>query len=985
MAADPTLIPKTLIAFSFSSVFWIDASSLGTITQGLKGICKLPAAQSSGLDGSHESALYWIGSLKENYMMVFDNADVLLPAELEAYLPPGRGGNILITSRNSTMRNLTSAKNSLEVIEMEEDDAIELLLKASFLDLSSMEFQAEASKIVKELFCLPLAIDQAGAYITSGATTIGDYLAKYSEHRKTLLSHPEFTGTSKYNRSVYHTWELSYKEIQRRAESDNPHRANAAKSAMLLLNLFPFFHHEGITEKIFSYAALQEDKESSSPALPIASSILDRRLLPLNKTGAWDNFDFREGLRTLLSFSLIKKGPSDCVYAMHPLVHAWGRDRLLLNERKQCCLMAYVTLSCSLRRNQGQPYGFRRALVTHVRANMEHSRSENNENGVCYLDDAYETFGMLLQEQGYFKEAEALEKKVLDMRNRILGVEHPETIRAMANLASTYRHLGKYMEAEKLGIQVLDARNRILGGEHSGTIRAMASLAATYQRLGKYTEEERLEIEVLDARNRILGVEHPDTIRAMANLASTYRYLGKYTEAEKLEIQVLNARSRIHGVEHPETIRAMANLASTYRYLGKYTEAEKLEIQVLDARNRILGVEHPDTIYAVGNLAVTYQHLGKYSEAEKLKIQVLNATKRIHGVEHPETIRAMANLASTYRYLGKYTEAEKLEIQVLNARSRILGVEHPETIKAMANLASTYRSLGKYTEAEKLEIPVLDARSRILGVEHPETIRAMANLAATYYDLGRYAEAEKLGIQVLDARNRILGGEHPGTIRAMASIAVTYQCLGKNKEAEKLEIEVLDARNRILGVEHPETIRAMANLASTYRHLGKYMEAEKLGIQVLDATNRILGVEHPDTIYAMGNLAVTYQHLGKYTEAEKLEIQVLDARNRILGVDHPETIRAMANLAETYQHLGKCKEAEKLEIQVLDATIPIVSTPRLIATFSDKTLQDTIATVQEQTQPSRKRKQPNFVPTLVTGKIHAAIGPDGHPLRKRYV
>ena len=191
---DSTLISEISIASSFSFVFWIDASSIGTITQGLKGICNLPAAQPSGLDGSPESALHWIGSLKENYIMVFDNADVLSPAELEAYLPPGRGGNILITSRNSTMRNLTSPENSVEVTEMEENDVIELLLKASYLDPSSTEFQSEASKIVKELFCLPLAIDQAGAYIVSGATSLGDHLVKYSEHQKILLSHSEFTG-----------------------------------------------------------------------------------------------------------------------------------------------------------------------------------------------------------------------------------------------------------------------------------------------------------------------------------------------------------------------------------------------------------------------------------------------------------------------------------------------------------------------------------------------------------------------------------------------------------------------------------------------------------------------------------------------------------------------------------------------------------------------------------------------------------------------
>ena len=806
---DPSLISEMSIAFSFSFVFWIDASSIGTITQGLKGICNLHTTQSSGLDGSPELALHWIGSLEENYIMIFDNADVLSPAELEAYLPPGRGGNILITSRNFAMRNLTSSENSLEVCEMEKDDAIKLLLKACCLDLSSLELQAEASKIVKELFYLPLAIDQAGAYIASGATTIGDYLAKYSEHRKTLLSHSEFTGASKYNRSVYGTWELSYEEIQKRAESDDPHRANAANSAILVLNLFPFFHHDGITEEIFSYAALQEDVESSSPALLLASSILDRSLLPLNRTGAWDSFVFREGLRILLSFSLIRKGSSDRVYAMHPLVHTWGRDRKHLIERKQCCLMAYVTLSCSLRWNSGQPYGFRRALVTHIRANMEHSRSDSNGNGVIYLDDAYDKFGMLLHEQGYFKEAETLENRVLDTRNQILGVEHPDTIRAIGNLATTYHSLGKYTEAEKLEMQVLEASNRILGVEHPDTIKAMANLAATYQKLGKYTEAEKLEIQVLDARNRIFGVEHPDTIHAMANLAATYQYLGQYTKAEKLEIQVLDAGNRILGVEHPDIIHARANLAVTCQKLGKYTEAEKLQIQVLDAGNRILGVEHPDTIHAMANLAVTYQQLGKYTEAEQLEMQVLDARNKILGVEHPDTIHAMANLAATYQYLGKYTKAEKLEIQVLDAGNRILGAEHPDiihVIHAMANLGITYQKLGKYTEAEKLQIQVLDAGNRILGVQHPDTIHAMANLAVTYQHLRKYAEAERLQIQILDARNRILGVEHPHTILAMENLAATLRCLGKYTEAEKLVIQAQEVKRRISGREYDNAI-----------------------------------------------------------------------------------------------------------------------------------------------------------------------------------
>ena len=54
-------------------------------------------------------------------------------------------------------------------------------------------------------------------------------------------------------------------------------------------------YDEGITEEIISYAAFGADQGSSSPALPVASSILDQRLLPPSKMDAWDNFFIKEG------------------------------------------------------------------------------------------------------------------------------------------------------------------------------------------------------------------------------------------------------------------------------------------------------------------------------------------------------------------------------------------------------------------------------------------------------------------------------------------------------------------------------------------------------------------------------------------------------------------------------------------------------------------------------------------------------------------
>ena len=130
--------------------------------------------------------------------MVFDNADNLTTEELEQYFPSGLGGNILITSRNYGLKHLTLHENSLEVKEMEENDAISLLLKAACLDLYKEDLQAEASKVVNELFCIPLAIDQAGAFIAYGVIDIRDYLDEYSQYRERLLSCPAFKGASKY-------------------------------------------------------------------------------------------------------------------------------------------------------------------------------------------------------------------------------------------------------------------------------------------------------------------------------------------------------------------------------------------------------------------------------------------------------------------------------------------------------------------------------------------------------------------------------------------------------------------------------------------------------------------------------------------------------------------------------------------------------------------------------------------------------------------
>jgi hypothetical protein len=66
-------------------------------------------------------------------------------------------------------------------------------------------------------------------------------------------------------------------------------------------------------------------------------------------------------------------------------------------------------------------------------------------------------------------------------------------------------------------------RERILGAEHPDTLRARANLAVSYRSAGRTAEAIAIEEQVVADRERILGAEHPDTLRARANLAWSYR------------------------------------------------------------------------------------------------------------------------------------------------------------------------------------------------------------------------------------------------------------------------------------------------------------------------------------------------------------------------------------------------------------------------------------------------------------------------------
>ena len=676
----------------------------------LRGISNLPAAQNSGVDDSVDSVLQWISFLQEEWLIVFDNADVPPPQVVEKFIPPGNRGNILITSRNRYMGRIVSSENRIEIEEMKEADAITLLLKASCLD--PLPEHLEVSKnIVTELGCIPLAIDHAGAYIDAGRCDIDQYLRLFSVHRQALMSDATFTGASKYNKTVYGTWDLSFKELERRSGGhSSPEGAQAAQAAISILQICAFYHHTNISKDIFRSAAEKAINQVDSNRirnLPHAITLLDYTLLGLDNNGHWDELIFGQGMSVLLSFSLMKREQSLKTFSIHPLMHYWSRERMSKSDQQKNCLIGSTILSCAISWEfETQDYKLRRLIFPHIKANILHEQQIGLTKQ--YYDDIWTNFALVLGENGDLSSAEQLEVQVMDMRKKLLGAEHPDTLTSMANLTLTYHDQGRWKEAEQLDIQVMDKRKKLLGAEHPDTIDSMGSLARTYRDLGRWSEAEKLEIHVMDIRKKQLGEEHPYTLTSMANLASTYNYQGKLNEAEQLEIQVMDMTKKLLGAEHPDTLSSMANLARTYQGQRRWNEAEQLDIQVMDMRKKLLGADHPDTLFSMASLASVYQNQGRWNEAEQLDIEVIDMRQKLLGAEHPYTLSSMANLAVTYQDQGRWNDAEQLEIQVLDLRRKVLGEEHPQTLNSMANLAITYRNQARLKEAEQLEVQVVN-------------------------------------------------------------------------------------------------------------------------------------------------------------------------------------------------------------------------------------------------------------------------------------
>lgn len=127
------------------------------------------------------------------------------------------------------------------------------------------------------------------------------------------------------------------------------------------------------------------------------------------------------------------------------------------------------------------------------------------------------TLGRLHRLQGNNGEAEPLLRRSLDIREQVLGADHPDTAASLNNLALLYKSQGRYGEAEPLYRRSLDIREQALGADHPSTASSLNNLAGLYRSQGRYGEAEPLYLRCLAIFLERLGIDHPNTKTVQEN------------------------------------------------------------------------------------------------------------------------------------------------------------------------------------------------------------------------------------------------------------------------------------------------------------------------------------------------------------------------------------------------------------------------------------------------------------------------------------
>lgn len=687
----------------YRAVFWLRADgpeNLAAAGLTLAHVLNLPERESAEQDLVLAALKRWLEQ-HEGWLLILDNVTDL--AAVTAFLPGEYRGHVLMTTR---MQATGKAAPPLAVPTLSLADGVRWLLLRARLGELDAENHRRAEEIVHMLDGLPLALDQAGAYLEETGASLEQYLAIYRRQHLDLLRYRGQAPTE-HPASVEATFALAFAEVE-----------DLYAPAADLLRLCAFLHPASIPEALLLDESLPDGQE----------------LLP----GVTSLYHLDVALRVLLLYSLVRRNSNEQTLSVHRLVQTILRDTLAESEARRWAARALALVSSVWPERGVTNWERCQDYLPHAlecigwvtRWQLRSREAVHLLHGV----------GVYLSERAVYPEAERLLQQALALHESLPDADALTCAEILHDLGWLAHCRSNYEQAEQHYLRALAIREAESGKEHPRTAQTLYALGLlSVDRREAEQAEPPLQraLTILEVQPEPEPSLVSEVFTALGRLA---RLRKRYDEAEIRYRQALTIREKSQGSNSPPVATSLANLGGLFFTQEKYSEAEPFYRRALEIRERALGPEHPETVAVVSRLALTLYFQQQYAAAEPLIRRALDLQERTLGREHPETVQTMMTLAMLLFRRNDYRQAETLAVEVLAIRERILHPHAPDLITSLNNLALIYREQQKYEQARDLFQRALSLSEREHGREHAYTSRIRDNLVVLAQRAGWPAE-----------------------------------------------------------------------------------------------------------------------------------------------------------------------------------------------------------------------------------------------------
>jgi hypothetical protein len=288
-------------------------------------------------------------------------------------------------------------------------------------------------------------------------------------------------------------------------------------------------------------------------------------------------------------------------------------------------------------------------------------------------------------------------EQILNAREALLGIDHPLTIWSMTVLAWIYYFEGPLRKGVTLFEDLVRFTTETRGVEHRETLAAMAGLAWTMALDPRNPDAAQpLFRKVRTLQEKVLGAKHPDTMNTNAALGREF-----LLDAHKILLGAVNLEKVCLSSKFTE--HQKQEMVGK-RQQGRRRVQEGFDLLSQTHRDQcvVIGLAHRDTAETLSYLAWAYLLKVDMKHAAQLQSEVFAIQKEVLGMGSPETLYTLSEWGWRLIELGRPEGIQKLE-EAFERQTIVLGKSHSQTCSSMEGLIWAYDLYGPKTKADRLK------------------------------------------------------------------------------------------------------------------------------------------------------------------------------------------------------------------------------------------------------------------------------------------